>query len=421
MENFLSIFLALPLALLIIKKPVLGIYLFLIFSEIENYTSYLTFFEVIVPITADLNKYIIFILFYVVIKKNNLNVKKINQIKPLLFFLFLFFIWSGSTLLWTSYNKVVMSELNRLLTFLIMSFAIYLNINDSGQLEKIIVFYLRLILLKLVIKVSLYLFYGIIIPVGSAWIYFPICFYTITNNKYLNREKIVSYLIIFFSIISTISVPQRRDFLSFFIISGLSIFFLTSNIRKTFIYIVTIALLIIVSVGFYANDKFYYKIRQTKHAATNFDTSWTGRAALWTMAAQKIKKRPLTGYGYGTNNEVLYDASVEYGIAKGKYRMHNAYLKVITELGLVGFFIYMGIVILLLRYFYFSFKMFFNAGDYPLFIYSFSLFCNWVSKIITSTFGYSSYYDKDFYVNIIFAIAFFSISSQLTLINKNYN
>ena len=421
MQDVLSIFLSIPIALLIIKKPIIGIYLFFIFSEIENYSSFLAFFEVIVPITADLNKYIIFILFYVIIKKNYLNVKKINRIKPLLLFLLLLLIWCGSTLLWTNYSHIVQVELKRLLTFLAMSFAIYLNINDGKEIEKVIKFYFKIILIKLLFKVSIYLFYGTHIPVGAGWIFFPICFYTIIKNKNLNRDKIFSYLIIFFSIIANISTPQRREFLSFFIMSGLSIFFLTNNLRKSFIYFITIGLLIIITIGFFGNEDFYYKLRQTKHSATNFDTSWSGRALLWTLGLQKIKSRPITGYGYGTNNEVLFDTALEYGIAKGKYRMHNTYLKIALEIGLVGLLMYLVIIILLLRYYYLSYNLFFKVGNSTLFIYSFSLFCNWASVIINSTFWYSALNDKDFYVNMIFAMSLFSISYYTSLTNKNYN
>ena len=144
-------------------------------------------------------------------------------------------------------------------------------------------------------------------------------------------------LIIFILVISTISVPQRREFLSFFIISGLSVFFLAKSLRVAVSCIISSGIVMAVIVSLYADQHFYYKVRQTGHAMQNFDNSWTGRAWLWKVALDKIIENPIHGHGYGANTSIVQSYLYEIGIPYYKVRIHNTYLKVMLETGLIGF------------------------------------------------------------------------------------
>ena len=73
--------------------------------------------------------------------------------------------------------------------------------------------------------------------------------------------------------------------------------------------------------------------------------AWSGRDKLWSYAWDAIKEKPIWGYGFGTNVEVI---SI-FSFAIKEARVHNAYLKIWVELGLVGLFI---TIFLFLNYFY---------------------------------------------------------------------
>ena len=135
MEDIFSLLLVIPIFFLVIKKPIIGIYLFILFYEIEKYAAYFYIFEIIVPFTTTINKYLIFILFFVIIKQNQVKVSEVSQIKTFLFFWALFFFWSGLTLFWTDYDIVVEKELKRLINFISLSFAIYFTIKMKDILR----------------------------------------------------------------------------------------------------------------------------------------------------------------------------------------------------------------------------------------------------------------------------------------------
>ena len=158
------------------------------------------------------------------------------------------------------------------------------------------------------------------------------------------------------------------------------------------------------TLSIYGNNEFFYKIRQTGQSLKSFDNSWTGRAFLWTIAWERVKEEPLLGYGYGVNKRGLKDTAYSYGYKMKGLRMHNTYLKVLFELGIIGLLIYLRIVYLILFYLNKAYSNFYLIGDDRLYIYCFSLFCGWISTIFTSFFGYSSYLDKDFYILIVLAL-----------------
>lgn len=63
-----------------------------------------------------------------------------------------------------------------------------------------------------------------------------------------------------------------------------------------------------------------------------------GRFEVWPLAVDEIKESPLLGYGFGTEEFWMDEAGVsmeEFKIHQGKY-MHNSYLGLTYQLGLVG-------------------------------------------------------------------------------------
>ena len=71
MEDLLVLLIAVPLFILINKNPMFGIYLFLVLHEFESYADFFAPLEVLVLFTSSINKYLIFILITIAIKKNS--------------------------------------------------------------------------------------------------------------------------------------------------------------------------------------------------------------------------------------------------------------------------------------------------------------------------------------------------------------
>jgi O-antigen ligase len=88
---------------------------------------------------------------------------------------------------------------------------------------------------------------------------------------------------------------------------------------------------------------------------TKDDASGSGRTNLWKAAAKTAGENPLTGIGYGgfgsISQELLYqtpgvDLDVQQMRQEGDYFVaHNTYLGTAAELGLVGLFLYLGLLL----------------------------------------------------------------------------
>jgi O-antigen ligase len=72
----------------------------------------------------------------------------------------------------------------------------------------------------------------------------------------------------------------------------------------------------------------------------------TGRTLIWSTAITAIKRKPLFGYGYlGT----YYSFSNESGLVEGAVHLHNGFLEVAYNNGLVGEFLLLTLHFLILR------------------------------------------------------------------------
>lgn len=113
----------------------------------------------------------------------------------------------------------------------------------------------------------------------------------------------------------------------------LAAFFRSSRIRHLPIVLLIIALLLLVIVA-----TFLLAAPDSVFGLIGRDPTFTGRSAIWQLAAHYIAQRPLLGYGYASFWNVGDNASkhIFYSIGWVTPDAHNGYLDLALQLGLVG-------------------------------------------------------------------------------------
>lgn len=116
-----------------------------------------------------------------------------------------------------------------------------------------------------------------------------------------------------------------------------------SNPRKALLYSVVFGLCLLVLSPLYVGSL-------SSMVEARADSGMQGRDQIWINALEKVKDRPVMGVGFGLETERIHEPA---GI---KWTMHNAYLVVLSETGVVGLgllfaFLLMVLSILLLSIF----------------------------------------------------------------------
>jgi len=81
-------------------------------------------------------------------------------------------------------------------------------------------------------------------------------------------------------------------------------------------------------------------------------TSETGRLEIWKRALRLTISNPITGVGVGCFSKAIGEQRLREGISPKWQAPHNSYVQVLTETGLLGFFVFFSLI-------YLSFKNFF--------------------------------------------------------------
>lgn len=160
----------------------------------------------------------------------------------------------------------------------------------------------------------------------------PLLYLMITNNK---GNKIYYGMLIIFTV--AIFLTGSRGALS-----SLLIFYFLFSIRKP-IFGLGVFILIISSfailLGFYDNLPTYWQARFDFHNVNNNEIDWTsGRDETWVFALKTFKENFLLGIG--PNNFGQFS-----GFSIG---VHNVFLSLLVETGILGFFLYFLIIISIL-------------------------------------------------------------------------
>ncbi|SDG74058.1 O-antigen ligase family protein [Alloyangia pacifica] len=122
----------------------------------------------------------------------------------------------------------------------------------------------------------------------------------------------------------------------------------TSFTRKQFLAAGMIGVLVVMLAGAVASDELIERFTSILSTATEGeaqDTSTEGRLASWTVAYNLFNEHPWFGVGQGNFKAYYQNGALDDGlIFRGEGRStHSLYLELLTELGLVGLMMFLGI------------------------------------------------------------------------------
>jgi O-antigen ligase len=401
MTLLVEIIVLIVLGLLVIIKPRLSLGLFLFFYILEKYAGYFPFIDDIVSFTIYSNQFLIIMLAFRAFTQHKNHYFRNKEIKIFYKLLFCFVGWSCLSFFWTDNPIIVKEELFRLFKFLVMLYAIYGTIESPRTLQRVLIVWFSLMGLKSILQFSIFISTGGVLPMGAGVALIPILILLSLKSK-RKYIKLLFVFLLFIILSSFIISPMRRGFLSLLIVLLVTVYYNFNGKMLPYIFILLIG-------SFFLNNQFSteyfsYRLRSMQYAMQNFDTSWTGRETLWPIALEQVKERLFTGYGYGSNEKVISISSYQlHSKFIENVRVHNTYLKILLETGIIGLIIYIGFVIILIKLLY---KCYIGNkfNNQVLSILYFGLFASWVATAVISFFGYSGYLDKDLWIKAGFAL-----------------
>ena len=164
-----------------------------------------------------------------------------------------------------------------------------------------------------------------------------------SRESKLSKKLLLSFIVIGFIVLI---LSQSRTFLLGAIIITIVLTF--NNIKKSF-YIILISLLLVslilfissIDVGSLIFSDFMYSLfERTERLQThNVDAISSGRIGLWTSALENWRTNPLFGVGIGN---ALINFPAYNGVIP---RPHNLFIQILAELGLIGFSLFIIIII----------------------------------------------------------------------------
>ena len=158
------------------------------------------------------------------------------------------------------------------------------------------------------------------------------------KTKLITKKKFVVFYAI--QIISLMLTQSRGAIITAFIM--LVVFFiLSSKNQKSRIKIYIFSIMLIIFALYIISNKYLYVFNR-------FQKGLNGRALPWEILVNQILNKPLIGIGFGTSGKTLL-----YNLGIGA---HNVFINSMSEMGVIGFAIFMGIWFLGMGYSYMGVK-----------------------------------------------------------------
>ncbi|MDR7870027.1 MAG: O-antigen ligase family protein [Tissierellaceae bacterium] len=342
-------------------------------ENINLYTISLFMILTILPLfdagfNNNLPMYMLLFALVVLFIKNNIYRDEINlSIKSPLLWYSLYLIWCGISFIWSIYYIRTVMELFELLLYGAIFF-ITLQLNDEDN-DKVI---------------------SVVLLIGSGIALLGILEYIfITNSRivstFTNPNPFGTYLLILFLFSWGTSLNTKRK--SFYIpafiflvalllsgsrggyfstIIGLPFIFIGSDKKelihkfiKTIIlfFIALITTRIIMYIAPIAQDNVGLApsmVDALIRKDTLIGSSLVGRLEFWKVAWELIKNKPILGYGQGTFFSAYY---IEYSGNQWYSRfVHNHYLQIMAETGIIGIILFLGFLLSIFRILYIKLK-----------------------------------------------------------------
>ena len=252
--------------------------------------------------------------------------------------------------------------------YLLFSLFIFLCISNAKNIEFIIKFWLVLVLLVSFDTIYQYFFleniFGLPIrgmrPSGVfgkeliagtfiAYISVPIIFYYFNKLHSINlKEKFLYSLIYLFLFITVALTGERLAFLIFFV-SSIIIFIFNTSLKKFIILSMTLVIFLITI--YFNSSLFNSRVKDFSNILANFYDSSYGR--LWESGYLLFEKNKIFGVGlknYRVDCDNQIDPRPESIPQFCSSHPHNFFLEILSETGLVGFFIFFIFFVYLIFY-----------------------------------------------------------------------
>jgi len=199
-------------------------------------------------------------------------------------------------------------------------------------------------------------------PIGMHPVYFSmyICFSLLIVMHYLksNFHKIsismkIIFLLLIFYFLFVITMSGARTLtvsIAAIIIGSLVIYGAMNKSFKLFFYagLLLTSIVVFVLINPIVKTRFM-DMTKNKYETTNYG-SYFARTLLWVPGMEIIQENILFGVGIGDAQKELDKKFIQYNYIEGiGMDMHNQYLQILLEVGVVGLFIYISMLCIQLR------------------------------------------------------------------------
>ncbi len=168
---------------------------------------------------------------------------------------------------------------------------------------------------------------------------------------FLETKKMFSFFIFFLMIIGLLFSASRNSINASVIALGYFIY-MHSKKSKPLVFFTSVSFLLIMVWTIQTTAKLFF---HTYYRAGTF-SSFGGRIELWPIALKLITLKPIFGYGFGVEEKVFsFEHAIPAGL--GSSYIHNSYLGMFLQLGVIGF------LLLFLPLFVLLFKELFSKQD----------------------------------------------------------
>jgi len=326
------------------------------------------------------------LLFFTISSLFIIKIKRLNKLERVFTFCYSsLFILYAFGMLWTNFIPRATELLIRILPILVLPLLIaYGEIYKKINYDKFKEVFILGVLISCVISLTygiyrytidqnfdhlLYFDFGSLMHLHPS--YYSL--YIITALVFLYRTKInlaLSYKIIIYLILA-ICIFLLQSKISILIFFLLLVIATLSSIKKkrykiSALFFLTLLVLAVTGLNYGENRlNELFKKRDSKDIGSFKEDGVSQRIWLWNTALDHIKDRPFFGYGLGSREKIfkwkveksilMNDYSPAYSQAIksiSKFNLHNNYLQILYELGIVGlaFFLFMCIRIIILGF-----------------------------------------------------------------------
>lgn len=224
------------------------------------------------------------------------------------------------------------------------------------------------------------------------------------ENKYTNKLRLIIVVIAFLAFL----LNGKRGTLVWCIVAIILTWFVSTEKKSKFITrLIIIACVSAVLFQFAAENIPSLNFIVKRFSELGSDNSSTDRFAMWGLALLNFSRSPLLGIGflnfreqYSTNLAAQFIRDLTDISSYSRLDAHNVYIQVLCEMGIIGFVLYIGAVVLLLKYTIKALKYFSSKQEYQYKYVAMLSFCFQIFYLLYSLSG-NCLYDMTFYLYII--------------------